>query len=285
MLWMAHSQAATNGRLPAWVCNGGEAPLFVDGFEAQADLRYSEPSHGSGGSYPGSVTRTVVTGTQSRSYYLYVPGVYPAGMPLPLMLVLHGAGGAGTAPAAAAGLRNAWAATAEAGGFIVAAPIASGAQGGWVPSADYPMFQAVIDDAATHYNIDMSRIHGWGFSAGGHVMHDLALHSDPLDPVPDNETFASYGVSAGVLPALVCGGTSQPSCASFLPTVARKIPLSLRVGTQDPYLSWMQADRNALLAAGWTSLDFAVFTGGHSISPSQLPAIWQFSCPWQRRPD
>ncbi len=219
-------QAASNGRLPAWVCNGGQAPLFVDGFEAQAEVRHSEPTYGSGGDYPGAKMRTIVIGSQSRNYYLYVPSAYPSTDPLPVMLVLHGAGGPGTAPSAAANLRTHWAASAEAGGFIVVAPIASGSQGGWVPSVDYPMFQSVIDDVAGHYNIDLSRIHGWGFSAGGHVMHDLALHN--YASVPNSETFAAYGISAGVLPALVCDGQSQPSCASFLPQVTRKIPAARR---------------------------------------------------------
>lgn len=277
------SEAASNGRLPAWVCNGGESPLFTDGFEAQAEARHSEPTYGSGGDYPGAKMRTVIIGSQSRYYYLYVPTAYPSTDPLPVMLVLHGAGGAGTAPGAADDLRTDWATTAEAADFIVVAPIASGAQGGWVPSVDYPMFRSVIDDVAAHYNIDLSRIYGWGFSSGGHVMHDLALHN--YSSIPSSETFAAYGISAGVLPVLVCDGQSQPSCASFLPQVARKIPASLRVGTQDTYLPWVQTDRNALLAAGWNSVDYATFNAGHVIYPSQFPAIWQFFCPWQRRLD
>ena len=282
----ASAQPASTGRLPPWVCGAGMPPLFSDGFESGGDARYSEPSGGSGGTYPGAQTRSVFVGGQWRAYYLYVPTGYPFVEPMPLLMVLHGAGGAGTAPAAAQALRTDWAATANGGNFMVIAPVASGASGGWMPGADYPMFKAVIEDVAAHYNIDRSRIHGWGFSAGAHVMHDLALKQ--RSTAPDIRSFAAYGISAGVLPALVCNGGGQPSCASFLPQVSRPIPVHLRVGSSDPYLSYVQADRNAFLAAGWSSgstLDYASFNGGHEIPTAQFPAIWQFFCPFQRLPD
>lgn len=280
-------EAASTGRLPPWVCGSGAPPLFSDGFEVGGDARYGEPSGGSGGAYPGEQTRSVFVGGQWRDYYLHVPGGYPFAEPVPLLMVLHGAGGAGTAPWAAQSLRTDWAATADAGKFIVAAPVGSGPTGGgWVQANDYPMMKALIEDVAAHYDIDRSRIHGWGFSAGGHVMHDLALKQ--RSTAPDIRTFAAYGVSAGVLPMLVCNNAGQPSCASFLPQVSRPIPVLLRVGTTDPYLPYVQADRNAFLAAGWSSgstLDFATFAGDHEIPVAQFPAIWDFFCPFQRLPD
>ena len=287
LLAAACAQAATTARLPDWVCNGTEPPLFANGFEPGGDALYSEPSGGSGGAYPGAQTRSILVGGQPRTYYLHVPTGYPFADPVPLLMVLHGAGGAGTAPAAAQSLRTAWAATAETGKFIVAAPAGSGSTGGgWIPSADYPAMKALIEDVAAHYDIDSSRIHGWGFSAGGHVMHDLALKQ--RSSAPDIGTFAAYGVSAGVLPALACNGTGLPACASFLPQVARRIPVNLRVGTDDPYLPYVQADRNALLAAGWSqgdTLHYATFPDGHVIDPGQFAATWQFFCPFQRLPD
>lgn len=261
--------------------------MFSDGFEPDGDVHYSEPSGGSGGAFPGAQTRSVFVGGQWRDYYLHVPDGYPLTEPVPMLLALHGAGGPGTAPAAAQSLRTAWASTADAGSFIIAAPVASGASGGWVPATDYPMFKAVIEDVAEHYNIDHSRIHGWGFSAGGHVIHDLALKQRTT--APDIRTFAAYGLSAGVLPVLVCNGTDLPACIDFLPQVSRRIPVHLRVGTSDPYLPYVQSDRNAFIAAGWSSgntLDFATFAGGHVIPPAaQFQAAWNFFCPFQRLPD
>ena len=279
--------AASNGRLPAWVCGSGTPPLFANGFENGATTHYQEPSNGSGGGFPGAQTRSVLVSGQPRNYYLYVPNGYPFAGPIPLLLALHGAGGAGTAPGAAESVRDVWINTAQSGKFIVASPIASGSQGGWVPYTDYPMFKAVIEDVAAAYNIDRSRIHAWGYSAGGHVLHDLALFDWTPNPVPDINTFAAYGVSAGVLASQVCGGSGLPSCASVLPQVPRRIPVSLRVGDSDDYLSWVQADRNAFLAAGWVSgntLDYAVFSGGHIIDTYSLHVVWQFFCPWQRLP-
>lgn len=278
----APAGALSTARLPGWVCGQGAPPLFFDGFEA-GDALQREPSNGSGGSYPGPQTRSVAVLGQPRDYYLYVPTGYPFAAPAPLLLVLHGAGGAGTAPAAAQWLRDEWSAQAQAGGFLVAAPVASGSQGGWSPPFDYPMFQAILDDVAAHYNIDASRIHGWGYSAGGHVMHDLALRQ--RSGVPDIRTFAGYGISAGVLQALVC---TPATCPTTLPQVARKVPVDLRVGTQDYYYPDVQSDRDALLAAGWSTgdtLSYGDFPEGHLVFPWHFPDTWQFLCPFQRRLD
>lgn len=279
----APAGALSTARLPGWVCGQGAPPLFFDGFES-GDAFHREPSYGSGGAYPGAQARSVAVFGQPRDYYLYVPTGYPFAAPAPLLLVLHGAGGAGTAPAAAQWLRDQWSAQAQAGGFLVAAPVASGSQGGWSPSFDYPMFQAILDDIAARYDIDLSRIHGWGYSAGGHVMHDLALRQ--RSGVPDIRTFAGYGISAGVLQQWAC----QPpaNCPALLAQAARKIPVDLRVGTQDYYYPAVQADRDAFLAAGWSAgdtLNYGDFPEGHLVFPWHFPDTWQFLCPFQRRLD
>lgn len=281
--------AASTGRLPGWVCGLADPSVFLDGMEDCGICLYAEPSAGSGGAGPGSHSASVVVNGVPRSYYLHIPSGYPFSDPAPLLLVLHGAGGSGTAPAAAQYLRDAWAATADTAGFIVVAPIGSHQQSGsWVPTNDYPMFLAVLNDVAAHYNIDRSRIHGWGYSAGGHVMHDLALHNRGANPVPDIRTFAAYGISAGVLTSLVCDGPGQPGCADFLPQVPRKIPVSLRVGDYDYYQSQIQWERLQFIIAGWVpgnTLEHVVFSGGHIIDPAQFLPTWQFFCPFQRLPD
>ena len=278
----APAAALSTGRLPGWVCGQGEPPLFFDGFES-GDALHREPTHGSGGAYPGAQTRSVTVQGQPRDYYLYIPTGYPFAAPAPLLLVLHGAGGAGTAPTAAQWMRDEWSAQAQAGGFLVAAPVASGSQGGWLPSLDYPMFQAILNDVAAHYDIDLSRIHGWGYSAGGHVMHDLALRQ--RNGVPDIRTFAGYGISAGVLQALVC---TPATCPAALAQVARKVPVDLRVGTEDYYYPHVQADRDAFLAAGWVlgdTLSYGSFPEGHLVYPWHFVETWDFLCPFQRRLD
>lgn len=284
MVGSAHS--ASSARLPDWACGLADPPLFMDGMEDCGHCLHSEPSQGSGGAYPGAQVRSVA----GRSYYLWLPAAYSPTRAAPVLMVLHGAGGPGTAPAAAQYLRDAWAAIADTAGFIVVAPIGSGPKyGSWEPDDDYPMFQAVLNDVAAHYNIDRSRIHGWGFSAGGHVMHDLALHQRA--GVPGNADFAAYAVHAGTLKALVCGYPGLPSCATALPQVARKIPVDLRVGMLDQlnYYPAMQDDYNALAAFGWAPGSTLQFTPipnlYHEIAPSQFLATWDFLCPFQRRAD
>lgn len=273
--------AVVTARLPGWVCGQGDTPLFFDDFEI-GDAIYHEPSHGSGGAYPGAQTRSVFIAGQMRSYYLQIPTGYPFAEPVPVLMVLHGGAGAGMAPTAAQGLRDIWSAQAQTGGFIVVAPVASGGQGGWVPEQDYPMFQAILADVAAHYNIDTSRIHGWGFSAGGHVMHDLALHQ--YAGVPDIRTFAAYGVSAGLLQRLVC--SPMGTCPAVLGQLARKIPVDLRVGISDGYKGGVEDDHSAFLAAGWSTgstLRYATFPAGHVVYPGHIADTWDFLCPFQRR--
>lgn len=278
---LAPCQAASTGRLPAWLCGQGQPPLFIDGFEAGGAI-HQEPSGGSGGAYPGAVSRTVVVEGISHSYHLHVPVGYPYSDPVPVLLALHGAAGPGSAPAAAQAVRDVWAATANTGQFIVAAPVATGSSGGWVPGTDYGVMQAVLNDIAAHYDIDASRIHGWGFSAGGHVLHDLALRQ--RDGAPDIHDLAAYAVSAGALQGYAC--TSSVDCAALLTQVARRIPVDLRVGGSDPLLPYLQADHARFQAAGWgADAALSVFPAGHVVVPSQLQPTWDFLCRFQRLPD
>jgi hypothetical protein len=63
--------AATTVPLPPSYCPASVS-IFSDGFEP-VPLPH-EPSNGSGGAYPGNVTRTIsVPDFGSRSYYLHVP--------------------------------------------------------------------------------------------------------------------------------------------------------------------------------------------------------------------
>jgi hypothetical protein len=44
--------------------------------------------------------------------------------------------------------------------------------------SDYDMFaRRSRNDLESAYNIERTRIYGWGFSAGAHVMHDLAINT------------------------------------------------------------------------------------------------------------
>lgn len=278
---------ASTGRLPHEVCSAPYA-LFVDGLEGDAAI-VRDPSNGSGGS-GGSSTRVLnVPGMGQRAYHVHVPTQLDPSRPAPLLLVLHGAAGSpALADSAAQQLRDAWGAIGAQQGFITLAPVASGASGGWlVPPgvSDYAVIAAAIADVEAIHNVDRSRRHAWGFSAGGHVLHDLML--GPYFPALDEEDFAGYAVAAGALAALACNGVSEASCDALLDGASRPLPLWLQVGTSDPLRPYVQADRNRFVARGWVAdvnLRHVEFSGGHTYTNAQLAQAWEFLCPFQRLP-
>ena len=287
MAWASVS-ATTVGILPAWVCTHPDA-IFVDGFQPAGAITRL-PSNGSGGA-TGNISRVVnVPGYGSHTIYLHVPASYSPNHPVPLVLALHGqAGSPAAANSAAQSVRNAWASVADANGFIVIAPVATGGVGDWIlpppnPS-DYSIFDAAMADAESAYNIDTSRRIGWGFSAGGHVMHDIMLN-DFGAPV-SIDTFAAYSVSAGDLQGLACQGMNAAQCNALVGAASRRIPLDIHVGNSDPLLPYATSDRNKFQANGWTlssDLWFTTFTGGHTYATIQLGEIWSNLCPFQALP-
>ena len=264
---LSAAQAAQTVRLPAAACSADR--LFGSGFD-----RGAVDAPGGGGPMPGEVTRVVSAGGPTAQALLYVPPGYRHGRPAALLVALHGApGSAAQVPAAADALRDAWKPTADAGGFLVLAPLASGASGGWSPSIDGPLLGAAIDDVRAAYSVDPGRILLWGFSAGGHWGYDLALRNPDL--------FAGFGAQAGALQAYACDTAGAPGCASLLASVSPRLPIMLRVGSQDPLRSYVAADRQRLAQAGWVggdTLDAAEFPGGHTYAPAELGQAWAFLC-------
>jgi len=272
-------------RLPDWRCLHPDA-LFVDGIDG-GPVSVGLPSGGSGGAYPGPVQRSVtVPGVGTRGYRLYVPGTYTPRHAAPLIVALHGAAGPGQAAAAAAALALDWGPVAEAAQAIVLAPAAGGSQGGWIPPdvdgsgpSDYDVIAAAIADAAAAYNLDRLRIHGWGYSAGGAVMHDLNL--TPLST--HYQAFAGYAVAASA--RVLCPDYIGPYCE---PAAApARVPVAIRIGLSDALLPYARADRTAFVGAGWTEgadLAYAEVAGGHTYDATGLAAAWSFLCPFRRDP-
>lgn len=281
------AQAATTVRLPAWVCAHPDA-LFVDGFAGAATV-LRQPSAGSGGAAPGNQSRTVtVPGYGTHTYHLYVPTRHASIRPMPVLLALHGAAGSpADAQLAAQWLRNDWSSVAETGGFVVVAPAATGASGGWIVPPPYPgdydVFEAVLADVEAAYDIDRSRRIGWGFSAGAHVMHDLAFNTYSAQIHID--TLAAYAIGAGAMAALACG--SPADCSAMLAAASRKIPVSIHIGNSDPLQPYAAADRDRLLGNGWVEGDtlfYTPFTGGHEYHGVHLAQVWSDLCRFQVLP-
>lgn len=220
------------------------------------------PTGGSGGAYPGNQSRNVtVSGLGTQTYYLYIPTTYTPGTAMPVMFAFHGAGGTGTAPAAAQAARNDWGSVAASNDFIVIAQAATGSGGGWLAGNDSAILNAIITDAFGAYNIDQDRIYAWGFSAGGHFLHALALQNADF--------FAAYSVNAGVLATLA--GSGAPAAAT------RTIPVDIHIGTTDSLLPYAQQDKTAFQSAGWTlgtNLYYTEFSGGHTYTTTHLSQIW-----------
>lgn len=285
--------AVSTGRLPDWVCAQPDA-LFVDGFEA-AGARYREPSGGSGGGSGDATLTVTVVGLGTRTVYVHAPPDLAPAHPMPLVLALHGqAGSPSAADTAARAVRTSWSALADAQRFVVVVPVASGGAGGWIapplPPAtgvsDYDVMAAAIAAAEARWNVDRSRRIGWGFSAGGHVMHDI-MYTPYVAPALSIDTFAAYGVNAGVLQGLACNGLSGAQCSALIAAAPRRIPLDIRVGDTDSLRPYALDDRSRFLAQGWTSgltLYYAEFSGGHTYAPAQLAGIWADLCPFQRLP-
>jgi hypothetical protein len=252
-------------------CGAGES-LFRSGLEPPEAESGVWPSGGvdvAAGALNPSVF--VPESGQQRAFRLYLPSSYGSHRAWPLVVALHGAAGsAAAAPVAADGVRSLWEGAAEAGRFVVLAPIASGSQGGWIPAADTPAVACAIAAVERRFNIDRARRYLWGFSAGAHYGHAVAL---------GNATrFAAYGANAGALLALSCGPTgSGAACDVLLPQAARRIPALLRVGDIDPLAPHAQADFARLETAGWlpgSEVSLALFAGGHQAGLADVAAAW-----------
>lgn len=249
----------------------GEDLLLRSGMEAL------EPADASGGATdlatgPRAIAYLPPGADAPRDYHVFVPAAYAPSSAWPLVVVLHGAPGSpALADPAARSLRDAWSARAAAAGFLVLAPVASGpAAGGWL-AGDEAAIVAAIADLEARYNLDRRRRYLWGFSAGGHFAHGLALTRATH--------FAAYGVNAGVLATYA--GTAAPQAA------ACRLPVSVRVGDADApgLLAAARADRAAFDAAGWTSgidRQYLEFTGGHAYGAPDIDAHWAWFAPRQR---
>ena len=278
--------------LPAWTCTHPDA-IFTGRFEAGETVVPHDPSNGSGGAYPGSLSRTLhITGLGSgtQTYYLYLPSDYTPARSWPLVLALHGVA-PGNGMGYASDVRDAWAPVAAAGHFIVAAPVAdqaifvSGQPGvSWlVPPApnpnDYDLFAAVRADVESAYNIERTRLYGWGFSSGGHVMHALGV--DRYPSVFNASTLAAYSVSAGDLAGMACAGLADDDCSQLLASLPRKIPVDMHIGNGDPGYQAVINDYDRFAAQGWIdgqTLFYSIFVGGHTYATSDLQQAWGNLC-------
>lgn len=251
-----------------------DEPMFRSGLEP-AELVGVRPSGGAWEVGPDADildVQVTQTGRIHRAYMALPPGYSPL-VAAPVVVVLHGAAGSdAAADQAAQTFRDFWTAPAAGFGAIVITPVASGASGGWVPSLDGRGIACLLAEAERRYNIDRSRRYIWGFSAGAHYGHALALGNA--------SRFAAYAVKAGALGSLVCSPyTTSEDCADVLMPVPRRIPAQLRVGGADPLRNYTGADAASFALAGWVSgvdLQASQVSGGHQVGAADASAaiVW-----------
>lgn len=258
LIWFAQALAAAS--VPS--LNQCPDMIFIDGNEND-----SVPSNGSGGAYPGAQQHTILT---DKTYYYYVPSSYQPSKPMPLLSVWHGSVFSGGGPAAAQQMRDFWSAEAEANGFIVVAQAIIGSPGcnpcGWLPNSDSQILSAIISDLESRYNIETTRHYVWGFSAGGFVMHAIALNNADF--------FAAYAISGADLSYAINGGYTPANAL-------RHIPSFISVGQSDTYYPTAQADIQTFVSAGWEvnkNVWFDGFIGGHTLLNDLPSKAWNKIC-------
>jgi poly(3-hydroxybutyrate) depolymerase len=250
---------------------GRAEPLFRSGLEGD-EAAGVRASGGKAGTQVGAVSFafTVPDTGRTHTVLLQVPAGYDDRQAWPMVVALHGA--AASPSSAAAAIRTLWQPTADLEGALVLAPIASGNSGGWAPDFDTPALACALAEVERRYDVDRARRYLWGFSAGAHYGHALAL--------ANSTRFAAYAVNAGALYAFACGQpASAYPCEGSLPTVARRIPVQLRVGTNDTLEPYTDGDALRLEAAGWSvgsTLKTTKFVGGHTVGAADPGWAWSW---------
>ena len=200
--------------------------------------------------------QTLTADGKDRIYYTFVPEKLTA--PAPLLLLLHGSGRDGMSQI------NEWHGLAEKEGLILAAPDSANSRE-WSMNTDGPEFlHAVVEAVRAKNSVDDKRIYLFGHSAGA----VFALYMG----VMESKYFAAAGVHAGAM-----GEDFYP----YLDLAKRKIPISIWVGTVDPYfsLTLVKTTQAELNKHGFDAK--LVEMKGHdhnyyAVSKELNPKIWEF---------
>ena len=206
---------------------------------------------------PDVVHDTITSGGQTRSYYLFVPDTVKA--PAPLVVLLHGSGGNGKV------LIDKWKDLAAKEGFIIVGPD-SADPSAWVLGKDGPDFlHDLVEALKIKHPINPRRVYLFGHSGGavfGLVMSTVA-----------SEYFAAVAVHAGAF--------RSKTELEMIASAKRKIPISIYVGTSDPFFSVreVRATRDAFGAKDITVQVTEIPGHNHNyygIAASINASAWEF---------
>jgi polyhydroxybutyrate depolymerase len=213
---------------------------------------------------------------RERSYLLHVPSTAGSDKLLPLVIVLHGAGG----NAADFAEETQFAAAAEERHMLVVFPDGTGTEPGKLSwnahfccgaavaqkSDDIGFVIALIDRLATELPVDRTRIYATGMSNGGMFSYQLAA-AHP-------ERFAAIAPVSGTI-----GGTSRDGERFVIAAPDRPVPVMIIHGRKDPYVLF-DGGSSALLnfpkrsnMAVADALAFWTNTNGCGPTPERVEAV------------
>ena len=191
-----------------------------------------------------------------RTYYTFVPEKLTA--PAPLLLLLHGSGRDGMSQI------DEWKVLAEKEGIVLVAPDSANSRE-WSMTTDGPEFlHDVVEAVRAKHSVDGARLYIFGHSAGA----VFALYMG----VMESRYFAAAGVHAGAM-----GEDFYPT----LDVAKRKIPITIWVGTEDPYfkLPLVKATQAELNKHGFDAKVVEIKGHDHNyyaVSKELNPQIWDF---------
>ena len=151
-------------------------------------------------------------------YLVFTPTAFRDSVQLPVLLLLHGAGGKGE------DMLNLWRDFAEQKGILLVAPT-------FPLDAKFEtqvprLFPQFMNKVRVDYHFDPRRVYVFGYSAGGYITFDAAtLCSD---------YFAAAGVFADVI---------SPDYDWIVTKAKRKTPIAIYIGDSDPAFSFTQTRR------------------------------------------
>jgi poly(3-hydroxybutyrate) depolymerase len=203
------------------------------------------------------ITRaTVESGGRTRHYALLVPDKIEDRAPL--LVLLHGSGRDGRS------IIDPWSSLARRERIILAAPDSLN-RVSWGMAEDGPHFlYDLIEDLKANHLVDPRRVYLFGHSAGAIQALDMAIL--------ESEYFAAAAAHAGVISREV---------GPFIRLAARKIPIALWVGTNDPQfpVAAVRTTRDALQQAGFQPLltEIPRHTHNYYGRANEInQAVWQF---------
>ncbi len=192
-------------------------------------------------------------GSGARAALLYVPKSYSPEKPLPLIVMLHGAGGSGQHS------MELVTEYAERLGFIVLAPSSRAPSWDIISAQSYGADVAPLDAALNRvfgeYAVDPKRVAVAGFSDG-----------------------ASYALSLGIINGALFSDIIAFSPGFMAPTRSEGRPrIFISHGVQDRVLPIDVCSRRLVprLKAGGYKVDYREFPGGHTVPPDLARAAYQ----------